>query len=81
MYKRQVLGNTIALTLLKAAAFPDAHADQGEQEFTYAFHCWNTDFGRSDVVKAAHELNVPVLCSEEMCIRDRVFHTAHVCRR
>ena len=63
-YGVNVLGNTIALTLLKAAAFPDAHADQGEQEFTYAFHCWNTDFGRSDVVKAAHELNVPVLCSE-----------------
>ncbi len=63
-YGVNVSGNTIALTLLKSAAFPDAHADQGTQEFTYAFHCWNTDFGHCDVVKAAHELNTPVLCAE-----------------
>ncbi|MCU0722307.1 MAG: glycosyl hydrolase-related protein [Planctomycetes bacterium] len=54
-----VLGNRIALTLLKSALAPDMAADKGRQEFTYAFTAWNGAFAECGVVKEASELNAP----------------------
>jgi alpha-mannosidase len=59
-YGVNVLGNTIALTLLKSALGPDMTADKGMQEFTYAFLVWNGSFADSPVVREGYELNCPV---------------------
>ncbi len=59
-YGVNVLGNSINLTLLKSALFPDMTADLGRQEFTYAFHAWNGPFAESRVVREGYELNCPV---------------------
>jgi alpha-mannosidase len=60
-YGVNVLGNSINLTLLKSALAPDMSADQGRQEFTYAFYAWNGSFAESPVVRAGYELNCPVM--------------------
>jgi len=52
--------NSINLTLLKSAKAPDWNADQGRQEFTYAFYVWNGSFADCDLVREAFDLNVPV---------------------
>lgn len=54
-------GGTMELTLLRAPIFPDETADQGVQEFTYAFLCWNTPFAQSQIVQQAYALNTRVL--------------------
>jgi alpha-mannosidase len=59
-YGVNVLGNSINLTLLRATKAPDQNADQGRQEFAYAFYCWNGGLADSNVVREAYELNCPV---------------------
>ncbi len=59
-YGLNVVGNSINLTLLRSPLAPDEHADQGVQEFTYAFYAWTGCFSRCDLVKEAYELNCPV---------------------
>jgi len=59
-YGVNVDGNSINLTLLKAAVAPDLTADLGQQEFTYAFYVWNGAFGDCDLVRQGYDLNVPV---------------------
>ena len=59
-YGLNVVDNSINLTLLRSPTAPDEHADQGVQEFTYAFYAWNGSLAKSDVVKEAYELNCPV---------------------
>ena len=59
-YGVDVLGNSINLTLLKAALAPDMTTDKGLQEFTYAFYAWNGSFAESPIVQEAYELNCPV---------------------
>ena len=60
-YGVNVLGQSINLTLLKSALAPDMTADQGVQEFTYAFYVWHGSLADSDVVREGYDLNVPVL--------------------
>jgi alpha-mannosidase len=60
-YGLNVLGNSINLTLLRAPKAPDMNADQGLQEFTYAFYAWNGSLADSDVVREAYDLNCPVI--------------------
>ncbi|MCR5033242.1 MAG: hypothetical protein K6A92_10305 [Lachnospiraceae bacterium] len=48
----------LSLTLLKAAVYPDGHADQGEHRFTYSVMLYRGAIGRSDVLRQAMELNV-----------------------
>ena len=59
-YGISMLGDEIALTLLRAATSPDLHADQGEHHFTYSYYLWDGPFADSDVVRQGYELNVPV---------------------
>jgi len=60
-YGLNVVGGSINLTLLRSPLAPDMTADQGLQEFSYAFHIWNGSFFDSDLIRAAYELNVPAL--------------------
>jgi alpha-mannosidase len=60
-YGVNVLGNAIKLTLLKSALAPDMRADQGRQEFTYAFYAWNGGFLDSGLIREGYELNVPLM--------------------
>ena len=50
--------NALELTLLRAAAAPEMHADNREHHFTYAFTAWEGSFADSDVVRQGYELNV-----------------------
>jgi len=50
-------GNRMSLTLLKAGAFPDLHADKGIQTFTYAVMPFSKTLGDSGVIQAAYGLN------------------------
>jgi len=60
-YGVNVEGNSINLTLLKSALAPDMTADKGLQTFTYALYAWNGPFVEGGVVRAAYDLNCPVL--------------------
>ena len=60
-YGVNVEGGSINLTLLRSPQAPDEAADQGRQEFTYAFYAWSGSFFDSNLVREAYELNVPVL--------------------
>ena len=59
-----VLGNTIALTLLRSPKAPDMNADQGPQWFTYAFYAWNGSLAESGVVREAYDLNHPIVVTD-----------------
>jgi len=63
-YGINVLGNSINLTLLKAALAPDMTADKGRQEFTYAIYPWNGSLAESAVVREAYDLNCPVMAAQ-----------------
>ena len=60
-YGVNVVARSINLTLLRAPKAPDMTADQGRQEFTYAFYAWSGPLSDSGVVREACELNVPIL--------------------
>ncbi|MCX6032857.1 MAG: glycosyl hydrolase-related protein [Chloroflexi bacterium] len=60
-YGISVTGNSLNLTLLKAALAPDPTADRGRQIFTYALVAWNGSLAESGVVREAYELNCPVM--------------------
>ena len=53
-------GNSINLTLLRAAQAPDMRADIGTQEFTYSFYAWHGSFAQSNLIRESYELNIPV---------------------
>jgi alpha-mannosidase len=59
-YGVNVDGGSINLTLLRATQAPDMNADQGLQEFTYAFHAWTGPFFESGLIREAYDLNVPI---------------------
>ncbi len=59
-YGISVNGNSMELTLLRAAASPEMRADNGTHHFTYAFTAWEGAFIDAPVVKEGYELNVPV---------------------
>ncbi len=60
-YGYDVHQNVMRLTLLKAAIFPDPHADQGEHEFTYAIYPHASNFVDGGTVQAAADLNQPLV--------------------
>jgi len=59
-YGVNVDGNSINLTLLRSPLAPDQTADKGQQDFTYAFCCWQGPFLTNNPIHDAYELNVPV---------------------
>lgn len=63
-YGVSMLGDEIALTLLRASVCPDPHADQGEHHFVYSYYLWDGPFAACGVVREGYELNVPVTAAE-----------------
>lgn len=59
-YGHDIHGNTIRLSLLKAAVYPDYEADRGEHVFTYSLFPHSGDFVEGGTVKAAAALNQPL---------------------
>jgi alpha-mannosidase len=60
-YGVSVLRNSIKLTLLKSALAPDMVADQGQQEFVYAFYAWKGGLSESGLVQEGYDLNAPLM--------------------
>lgn len=63
-YGYDIKDRTIRLSLLRAPKWPDAHADQGEQVFTYAVLPHQGDWREAHAVRRAMELNHPVIAVE-----------------
>ncbi len=61
-YGYDVYGNTLRLSLLRGAEWPDPDADRGQHEFTYALLPHLKGWGDAEVVRRAAELNSPVTC-------------------
>lgn len=61
-YGVSTVENEIRLTLMRAPLMPDMYADQGEQEFTYAFYPFTGPFAASGVLRESCALNEPPVC-------------------
>jgi alpha-mannosidase len=53
-------GNVMRLSLLRAPTLPDANADQGAHEFSFAIYPHANAFDESDVVEVAEAFNAPL---------------------
>ncbi|XP_035883525.1 alpha-mannosidase 2C1 isoform X2 [Phyllostomus discolor] len=60
-YGSSVRGNVLSLSLLRAPKAPDATADMGRHEFTYALMPHTGSFQDAGVIQAAYSLNFPLL--------------------
>ena len=59
-YGYSVDENSMALTLVKGATYPDPTADQCMHEFAYSFMPHTGDWRDANVPRAAYEFNIPV---------------------
>ncbi len=59
-YGYDVKDDVLRLTLLRSPVSPDPGADRGRHEFTYALLPHAGDWRAGDVVREAHDLNVPL---------------------
>ena len=59
-YGYDTLDRMVSLTLLRSPGGPDAEADQGRHEFTYALLPHQGNFSAEVVVREAYALNVPI---------------------
>ncbi|KAM7158118.1 alpha-mannosidase 2C1 isoform 2-T2 [Molossus nigricans] len=60
-YGASVRGSVLSLSLLRAPKAPDATADMGRHEFTYALMPHKGSFQDAGVIQAAYSLNFPLL--------------------
>ncbi|XP_069337836.1 alpha-mannosidase 2C1 isoform X4 [Eulemur rufifrons] len=60
-YGASVRGSVLSLSLLRAPKAPDATADMGRHEFTYALMPHKGSFQDAGVIRAAYSLNFPLL--------------------
>ncbi|XP_053451961.1 alpha-mannosidase 2C1 isoform X1 [Nycticebus coucang] len=60
-YGASVRGSILSLSLLRAPKAPDATADMGRHEFTYALMPHKGSFQDAGVIRAAYSLNFPLL--------------------
>ncbi|MBN3314125.1 MA2C1 mannosidase, partial [Atractosteus spatula] len=59
-YGYSVYRNTLTLSLLRAPKAPDANADMGQHQFTYAVMPHAGSFQDSGVIQCAYNLNLPL---------------------
>ncbi|RXM33161.1 Alpha-mannosidase 2C1 [Acipenser ruthenus] len=59
-YDYSVLRNTLTLSLLRAPKSPDATADMGQHQFTYAVMPHTGSFQEAAVIQSAYNLNFPL---------------------
>lgn len=62
-YGHSVKDSSMALTLIKSGIEPNKTTDQEEHYFTYALFPHKEDWRRGGTIKAAYELNFPLLSS------------------
>lgn len=81
-YGYDIQGNVIGLSLIKSAVRPDETADRKIHHFTYSLYPHAGSLERSDVQKAAMDLNMPVLTGmvkgmegQKDFARDSLVHT------
>jgi alpha-mannosidase len=60
-YGYDAKGNVIRLSLLRSPAWPDAHADEGFHEFTYALYPHAGDWKLGETERRGLELNYPLI--------------------
>jgi alpha-mannosidase len=60
-YGYHIHGNLMRLTLLRSPTAPHAFADQGKHEFVYSLLPHAGSFQEAGVIRAAAELNIPVI--------------------
>ena len=60
-YGYDVHDGVLRLSLLRAATYPDPHADQGAHDFTYALLPHLDDWRQGGVIPAGYDLNAPAL--------------------
>ena len=60
-YGYDAKGNVIRLSLLRSPAWPDAHADEGFHEFTYALYPHAGDWKAAETERRGFELNFPLV--------------------
>jgi len=65
-YGHRIQNGIIELGLLRSPKYPDYHADQGRQEFTYALLPHDGALVNSDVILQAAQLNREPWCFESM---------------
>ena len=70
-------GNALELTLLRAAAAPEMHADNREHHFTYGFTAWEGSFADSDVVRSG-DLILRLYEAKKAAINTKVFTALNV---
>jgi alpha-mannosidase len=57
-------GNTLRLTLLRSATWPDEVADKGRQQFTYALYPHAGTWKQAQTVRRGYELNDPLTAQQ-----------------
>jgi alpha-mannosidase len=62
-YGHDIHDSVLRLTLLKSAISPDAEADQGQHRFTYSLLPHAGDWRAGGVIRAAYEVNLPLLAA------------------
>jgi alpha-mannosidase len=60
-YGYDAKGNVLRLSLLRSPAWPDAHADEGLHEFTYALYPHAGDWKAGETERRGLELNYPLI--------------------
>ncbi len=60
-YGYDAKGNVIRLSLLRSPAWPDAHADEGFHEFTYALYPHAGNWKAAETERRGFELNFPLI--------------------
>jgi alpha-mannosidase len=60
-YGYDAKGNVLRLSLLRSPEWPDAHADEGHHEFTYAIYPHAGSWRQALTVRRGYELNYPPL--------------------
>jgi alpha-mannosidase len=60
-YGYDAKGNVIRLSLLRSPSWPDAHADEGFHEFTYALYPHAGDWKAAETERRGFELNYPLI--------------------
>jgi alpha-mannosidase len=63
-YGYDAVGNTLRLTLLRSATWPDDVADKGRQRFTYVIYPHAGDWKQAQTVHRGYELNDPLTAQQ-----------------
>lgn len=72
-YGYDIKDNTMRLTLLKGAVYPNPEADLGEHEFTYSIYPHDGAFLETEMIQAAWALNDPLLVGNEDLLAKPLF--------